>query len=74
MKIYTRYKCEVLMTIKVTCSLYKLAHVFEYLQCNDFFAIRKYIIHLIMHEYVHAMNEVLIKNPCHGLKETIYHM
>jgi hypothetical protein len=61
-KKYTRYKCEVLMSIKVTCSLYKLAHAFKYLQCNEFFAIRKYIIHLIMHEYVRAINEVLIKN------------
>jgi hypothetical protein len=50
------------MNIKVACSLYKLAHVSKYLQCSELFAIRTYIMHLMMHEYIHVVNEFLIKN------------
>ncbi len=49
------------MNIKVACSLCKLAHVAEYLQCSELFAIGKSTIHLILWEFVHVIN-VVFKN------------
>jgi hypothetical protein len=46
------------MNIKVVNSLYKLAHAAKYLQCNELFTIGKYIIHLVLHKFVHAMNKI----------------
>ncbi len=54
----TKYKCVVPVNIKVTCSLYKLAHVAKYLQCSEHFIIRKSIVHLVLHKFVHAMNKI----------------
>jgi len=48
----TNYKCIVLVNIRVTCALYKLAHALEYLQCNEFFAIGKSTIHLVFRKFV----------------------
>jgi len=54
----TKYKCVVLVNIKVTCSLYKLVHVAKYLQCSEHFIIRKSTIHLVLHKFVDAMNKI----------------
>ncbi len=45
------------MNIKVACSLYKLAHVIEYLQCSELFTIRKSTIHLLLHKFIHVVNK-----------------
>ncbi len=46
------------MNIKITYSLYKLTHIAEYLQCNELFAIGKYIMHLVLREFVLTVNKV----------------
>ncbi len=33
----TKYKCAILVNIRVACSLYKLAHASKYLQCSELF-------------------------------------
>ncbi len=53
-----RYRCIILMNIKVACLLYKLAHASHYLQCNEFFIIGKSTVHLVLCEFMHAMNKV----------------
>ncbi len=47
------------MNIHVTCNLYKLPCTFQYLHCFKFFVIGKSILHLILHEFVCAMNLML---------------
>lgn len=47
------------MNIYVAYSLYKLAHVSKYLHCSELFAIEKSTIHLVLHEFMCAMNIVL---------------
>jgi hypothetical protein len=54
----TRYRCVVLVNIYVACSLYKLAHGYEYLQCNELFVVGKSTIHLVLWEFVHVVNDV----------------
>jgi hypothetical protein len=54
----TKYRCMIHMNIKVACSFYKLGHVLKYLQCNELFAIGKSTIHLMLWEFVHAINDV----------------
>jgi hypothetical protein len=54
----TTYKCVVLVNIQVAHSLYKLVHATEFLQCNELFAIGKSPIHLVLCEFVQAMNHV----------------
>lgn len=44
------------MDIHVACSLYKLGHATYYLHCYEHFTIRKSIVHLVVHEFVSAMN------------------
>lgn len=58
--------CSVMNT-RVACSLCKLAHVVEYLQCIGLFAIGKLIVHLILREFVHAIN-VVFKNQLQWFK------
>jgi hypothetical protein len=41
----TKYKCGIILSIKVACSLYKLSHVSKYMQWSEFFVTRKLIIH-----------------------------
>ncbi len=53
----TMYRCVILMNIRVACSLYKLAHAYEYLQCSQFLTIEMSIIHLVLHKFVHAIKE-----------------
>jgi hypothetical protein len=43
----TKYKCIILVSIRVACSLYKLVHALKYLQCSELFAIGKSIVHLV---------------------------
>jgi hypothetical protein len=49
----TKFKFVVPIGIKAACLLYKLMHAFEYLQCNENFAIRKSTIHLILQGFVY---------------------
>jgi hypothetical protein len=53
-----KYKCIVLLSIKVAYSLYKLTHAFDHLQCNKHFVIWKSIVHLVLHEFMHVMNDI----------------
>jgi hypothetical protein len=56
-----KYCCVVFVGIWVVCSLYKLAHVIEYLHCSKLFAIGKSTMYLVLREFVHAVN-VVFKN------------
>jgi hypothetical protein len=38
--------------------LYKLAHGYEYLQCNELFVVGKSNVHLMLWEFVHVVNDV----------------
>ncbi len=53
-----KFRCAVVVSIKVACFLYKLAHAVEYLQCNKLFVIGKSIVHLILWEFVDAVNAI----------------
>jgi len=54
----TKYRCVVPVSIRVACSLYKLAHAAKYLQCSELFVIGKSTFHFVLHEFIHAMNKV----------------
>ncbi len=54
----THSRCTVSVSIGVACSLFKLAHAFEYLQCSEFFAIGKSTMHVVLSEFVQAVNAV----------------
>lgn len=54
----TKYKCAILVSIRIACSFYKLAHALEYLQCSELFAIGKSIVHLMFRKFVHVVNDV----------------
>jgi hypothetical protein len=54
----TTYRCVVQVNIKVACSLYKLAHVVEYLQFSELFTLGKFTFHLVLHKFIHAMNKI----------------
>ncbi len=54
-----KFKVDVLVSIHVAYSLYKLAHAFEHLHCFELFVIGKLIIHLVSCEFLCAMNSVL---------------
>jgi hypothetical protein len=55
----TKFQFVVLMNICVACNLYKLVHTFQYLHCFEFFAIKNFIVHLLLHEFVCVANVVL---------------
>jgi hypothetical protein len=57
MKKEIRYMCVVITNMKVICSLYKLAHASKYLQCNKFFVIGKSMVHLMLCNFLHVMND-----------------
>jgi hypothetical protein len=40
------------MSIEIASALYKLVHALKYLQCSEFFAIKKPTIHLLLYEFV----------------------
>jgi hypothetical protein len=42
--------------IWVACSLYKLVHGIDYLQCFEMFAIEKLLINMVLHEIVYMVN------------------
>ncbi len=46
------------VNIRIIYSFYKLTHIAEYLQCNESFTMGKYIMHLVIHEFVLTMNKV----------------
>lgn len=52
------YRCIVLVSIKVACSLYKLTHGVNYHQCNEMFVIGKSSVNMVLHEFVIAINVV----------------
>jgi hypothetical protein len=54
--------------IWIACSLYKLVPKVKYFHCCQMFAINKPIMHLILQEFVYAMNIVFI------LREFVYAM
>jgi hypothetical protein len=53
-----KFQIIVLMSIHVTCSLYKLVHAFKYLSHSKLFDIKKLIVHLVLHEFVCTMNSI----------------
>lgn len=57
----TRYRFAIPVGIRVACSLYKLAHAADYLQCSELFAIGKSTVHLVLHDFVAVIN-VVFKN------------
>lgn len=57
----------VLMDIHVACSLYKLACATYYLHCYEHFTIRKSIVHLVVYEFVGAVN-LFLNNQLKWLK------
>jgi hypothetical protein len=52
----TKYKVAIPICIRLTCSLYKLSHGIEYLQCNEMFTIGKSLVNMVLHKYVHVVN------------------
>jgi len=42
----------------VSCVIYKLAHCCNFLICSELFMIKKFIISLVFHEFVVAVNLV----------------
>jgi hypothetical protein len=54
----TQHKCVVLLSTRKAFSLYKLAHTFEYLQCNNLFTIKKSTTRLVLPKIVHDVNKV----------------
>jgi hypothetical protein len=58
-KKITKYMCVIHVGNRVPCSLYKISHGVNYLQCSEMFATRKSLINMILHEFVYAMNSIL---------------
>jgi len=52
------YKCTIPISIEVVSSLYKLANATDFLQCSELFVIGKSTIHLVLQEFIYAVNEV----------------
>jgi hypothetical protein len=63
----THYKCAILIGIQIACSFYKLVHGTKYFQCNELFAINKSTIHLVLQEFVCAIN-MIFKNQMSWLE------
>ncbi len=53
------YCYAIFVTIWITCFLYKLAHNIECLHCNELCTMGKSSVHLVLHEFVWFMNQVL---------------
>ncbi len=53
------YCYAILVTIRIACSLYKLVHKIEYLHCNELCIVGKPNVHLVLHEFVWFMNQML---------------
>lgn len=60
------------VNIKITYFLYKLTHIAEYLQCIELFIVGKFIMHLVLHEFVFTMNKILKTMKLDGLKDISY--
>ncbi len=56
----TKYRKIVLIEIYVCCAMYKLAQGANFLVCNELFAMGKYIVSFILHEFVYAINQVYV--------------
>jgi hypothetical protein len=56
------YRKVILVDIQVLYANYKLAHGVNFLVCNEFFAIKKWIVSKVFHEFVVAMNVVSRSN------------
>lgn len=56
----TIYRCTILIDIKVVCSLYKVAHEVNYLQCSELFAFSKSFVNMVLHEFVVDVNVVFL--------------
>jgi len=61
------YQCVIHVGIWVACSLYKLTHSAELLQCSELFAIGKSIVHLVLQKFVFVVN-IVFKNKIMCLK------
>jgi hypothetical protein len=57
----TKFWLVMFMNICMAWSLYKLVDVTLYLHCSELFAIGKFIMHLMLHEFIYAMN-IMLKN------------
>ncbi len=57
----TKYIKAILVEIHVSCVIYKFAHSYNFLICNELFAIRKFTVSLVLHEFVVVMNIVFKK-------------
>ncbi len=66
-----KFKVDVLVNIHVAYSSYKLTHVSKYLHCFKLFDIGKLIIHLVLHEFLCAMNSIL-KNQVEWPKDNAF--
>ncbi len=58
---HTHYQFVVTIRIRVACSFYKFAYGVEYLHHNELFEIGKSIVHVVLWEFVFAIN-VVCKN------------
>ncbi len=54
----TTYRCAILIDIEVVCTLYKVAHEVNYLQCSELFAFSKSFVNMVLHEFVVDVNVV----------------
>ncbi len=54
----TTYGCTILIDIKVVCSLYKVAHKVNYLQCSELFVFSKSFVNMVLHDFVVDVNVV----------------
>jgi hypothetical protein len=57
----TKYIKIILVEIHVSCVIYKFAHGYNFLICNELFAIGKFTVSLVLHEFVVIMNIVFKK-------------
>jgi len=58
LKQNTKYQRAIYVEIHMSCVIYKLAHYCDFLMCSELFTIKKFIISLVFHEFVIAMNLV----------------
>ncbi len=61
MKKNRKYINAILVEIYVSCVIYKLAHGYNFLICNELFTIGKSITSLVLHIFFDAVNVVFKK-------------
>jgi hypothetical protein len=61
--------CAILIGIKIACSIYKLTHIVDYLECNKLFVINKFSVNMVLHVFVTILMLCLeTKFDGHGVK------